>query len=234
MKYEIKELGIGEMLDQGIQLFKDNIGILFKVYGLFYLPIYVIGTLIIVNARENIVKTKDAAGAMDVLIILLIFAFVTVFIVAPIVNAAVLKILGQRYLGEPAELGSAIKFAIKRFIPLVLTSILSGLIIFIGCLFLLIPGILLAFMFWLVTQVVVLENLSGSKALGRSRELMKDNWGKAFVLGLILGVVTWIIDSTTGMITEPYSKVIASGVFTCVIQIFTTAATVAFYFFLSL
>ena len=52
-----------------------------------------------------------------------------------------------------------------------------------------IPGIIFALWFMLCQYVVVIERIAGPSALGRSKDLMKGEMGKAFVLGLIIFVI---------------------------------------------
>jgi hypothetical protein len=87
-------------------------------------------------------------------------------------------------------------------------SIMSGILIMIGTLFLVIPGVLIAVWTVVATPVAAIEGLKNSAALGRSRELTRGqfwhvlgtmflSWvivvvfvlGAALVLGLVFGMV---------------------------------------------
>ncbi len=81
----------------------------------------------------------------------------------------------------------------------------TNLIIFLGSLFFIIPGILFALQFSMVPFVLAADGtISGSKARAYSDKLMKNHWGKLFVL--YLSFFGWIIVSgfTFGILTVTY------------------------------
>ena len=81
-------------------------------------------------------------------------------------------------------------------------SILAGLVICLGFVLLIVPGVIWALWFMLVSSVAVLEGIGGSRALGRSRELMRGNLGKGFLLGLVLGIIGWLFGAGIGLVVH--------------------------------
>ena len=63
------------------------------------------------------------------------------FILQTLGTGALIRVVMQEYLGRPVRFGEALRFALGRFGPLLVTAILSGLIVFLGTLACLIPGI---------------------------------------------------------------------------------------------
>lgn len=74
----------------------------------------------------------------------------------------------------------------RPFWKFVGASILAGLIVFVGILLLVVPGIIAAILFTFVGYVVIEEKLGPLDALKRSRDLTKGNRFKLFQLGLAL------------------------------------------------
>jgi hypothetical protein len=62
----------------------------------------------------------------------------------------------------------------------------AGTYILLGLLCFIIPGIILAFRYWYVSEVVLLEHRSFNGALGRSRQLAELNSGRVFLSGIFI------------------------------------------------
>ena len=95
--------------------------------------------------------------------------------------------------------GSAKKF----ILPMLGTGLLAGLIIMGGLILLIVPGIIFSIWFSFVQYLVIEENISGTKALRRSRELVKGRfwqvaWYTAFIaiLGMGVGFVSDLASAT--------------------------------------
>lgn len=82
--------------------------------------------------------------------------------------------------------------------PLVVTSLLAGLGILGGMILLVIPGLVLATWWFVAAPVVMLENKSGSSALGRSRDLVRGNGWTVFGLFVVVSIITGIADGIIG------------------------------------
>lgn len=127
-------------------------------------------------------------------------------------------------------MGESLSWSLGRFWPLVWTSILAGLLIMLGFICLIIPGIYLMLAFYFVNHAVVLDRVSGGKALGRSRMLMKGQFGKAFVLGFLLALigsgVTFVTELMPGMVLQS----IVGAITQSILFLVSAAVLVVFYF----
>ncbi len=121
-------------------------------------------------------------------------------VLGPIGTAALLRIITQDILERPVGLGDALLFGLQRFGALFTTTLLAGLGMMLGFIFCVIPGIYLGIVWSLINQVVVMENLSGSSALGRSKELVTDAgaFGRVFVLLLVIGFLVGGVSLLSG------------------------------------
>ena len=79
-------------------------------------------------------------------------------------------------------------------------------------------------------HVVVLEGLAGPKALGRSKKLVHKDRGKFLALGLIAGVLTFLLVIGAQAIPQPHISVIVSVLLQAVATMVWAAAFVVFYF----
>lgn len=172
MDIKLADMSIGDILGRGMAL-------LFKRLPYFY----VIQLLVLLPNLALQLTSPYAPPGMALLIV-----FVSI-VVGPIGSAAMLRIIVQEYLDGQVSLGEAFVFALSRFLPLFLTSLLMGFLIFLGMLACCIPGIYLAVIWSLMSQVVVVEYLSGMEALNRSKDLVAGHFGQVFGMLLLLGLI---------------------------------------------
>jgi hypothetical protein len=236
VKYEIKELSLGQILDQAITLVKNHFGAFFSVVAVTLLPfsllqhgvnLAIMPKLPPVPTMEDIIAIQAAqAEHAPVLIGLVLLTF----LVIPIVNASLIHIVANTYLGKTTSMGTSIGSAFGVIIPLYWTWFLLMVAITGGMMLCVIPGIIAAFWFSLATQVVVIERINGFAALKRSRELMRGNIGTVFVLGFIIGIISFAVQIGAAMIPQVHAAAIGSVLTNCVMTVFSSAAMVVFYF----
>lgn len=85
----------------------------------------------------------------------------------------------------------ALKEGWSKYWPFFLVSLLTGLIIGLGFLFLIVPGIIFAVWFAFSTYVVICEDKRGFKALSRSRELIKGHWWSVAKRVFVIMIITF-------------------------------------------
>lgn len=234
MRYEIRELKIGGILDQAVKLTKDHFGVLLAITGALLIPFGIVGGLIQVammpTLPPNPTPEQRAAAGFAILRVTIPYALLLFYIITPITNAALVYAIANAYLEKPISLGESYKRAFQRLLPLIGTWFLVGLAIMGGFILCIVPGILAAFWFGLATQVVVIEGIWGFAAMKRSRRLMAGNIGTAFVLGLLLGIINGAIGAASGLIPQPHVEAVVQAIVTGVLTIFASAVFVVFYF----
>ena len=237
MKYEISEMGIGGILDQAVALFRNHFWLLIKIALCMYIPINLVFSFITLaimpDMTSEMAQQRGAAmgeAAIPLMVVTVIYVLLFSFIVNPLTQAAIIRAISREYLGNPTTTGESFKFAFKRLGALIITSIYAGLLIFLGLMLCIIPGIYLAFRYWLATYSVVIEETSGGAALKRSGVLMKGNMGKAFVLGLIVGVIAMLVNMVGSIIPSREIASVVQVLLQSVILAFGAGAGVVFYF----
>lgn len=181
MNYTIREMGLGDILDQAIKLVRNHFKRLFLLCSFLYLPVVLIQGFLELSNEDPMSMGLDPVGILFTVFIMLI--------ATPITNAAITHSIAKEYLGQSASAKESFVHALKVVIPLIFTSIISGICIMLGFVVLIIPGIILIFGLILTSQIVILEGKSGFSAVGRSWELMKGSKGTAFVLNFVLGII---------------------------------------------
>jgi len=238
MRYEIRQLEVGGVLDQAINLTKDNFALFFKIALVLFLCSACIQLLTVwtgpmatvipaVNPAEMPKVQWAPSGAILVTLVLMLVSFV---VVRPLTNGAIIYAVASCYLGMPINVGIAFRRAWRVYLPMVLTGILAFVLFALGYALCLVPGIILAFRFAFVTQVVVIEGVTGPAALTRSRELMKTNWWNAFVLGILVIAISLGLLVIQRLVPQQELAVIVGSALQTALFIFATAALVVFYF----
>ncbi len=149
---------------------------------------------------------------------------------APLCSAALVHNISAGYLGEELAAIRSYGRAGPRLLPLIGATMLWGLIIYFP-LVLMVPigiaaghgaallvfalwgiwGLVFALWFLVYVPVVVLEKANGSRALGRSRELMRGNVWKGFLLMLLVVIlcfiINWVILYLVGLVPWPHSAI---------------------------
>lgn len=97
--------------------------------------------------------------------------------------------IADAYLGRPL----GVRQAFSRVRPLLASLlggyVLAGLRIVLGLLLLVIPGLVWAMSYLLVTQAVVVEGKGARAALERSKKLSRGGRGRLALLGLVVGLI---------------------------------------------
>jgi hypothetical protein len=126
-------------------------------------------------------------------------------LLAPIAQGAIISIVAAVVeRGETLSSGDALRSTTGRGGSLIAVQIASGLMMMIGLVFLIVPGVIALAWTAVAAPVVMIERVGYSKAIERSRELGRGrrkhalgalllSWGIAFLIisgtGLVLGAV---------------------------------------------
>lgn len=136
----------------------------------------------------------------------LIYAVVYIFLIlwTNSANYILIKSVSQNQAPTLKELFSQ---GWKIIGKILLTGLLAGLAVVGGLLLLIIPGIIFSYWFAFTTQIVVIENLSGTAALSRSKQLVNGRFWKIvwYMLFPILIVIAYsfITSAVAAAIPKP-------------------------------
>jgi hypothetical protein len=238
MRYEIRELDIGGVLDHAINLTKDNFWLFLKIALVLMVPFNIISGLILAWDMPEIAAMSNPAqvGATlqpvvtKFLIEIWVIAGINMLLVFPLTDAATTYAIANSYLGKPVGVVTAYQRALKVFVPLIITWILTYIVICIGFVLLIVPGIIFALWFMLVSRVVVIEGTWGPAAMKRSKQLMKGNMGNGFVLAIIMVVIGAAFNWLPRIVSLVEVRVLVSSILQAILTIFFSAAWVVFYF----
>jgi hypothetical protein len=207
---QLRPLGIGEILDVGIKIYSRNALTLFKIVLFVVLPAQILVNVVQISALPSDVTLSSGSGnpfgggfttqgsvsRHDAATFLVgyVAALLINFVAGRFAQAGCFRAIADAYLGEEIGWRPSLRFAVRRLPAIVGVALLSGLLVGLGWLFCLVPGVYLYVAFSVAVPVLLLEGAGPSRALGRSRELVRGRWwgacGVAVVGYLLVSVVT--------------------------------------------
>ena len=229
-----RPLGIGEILDAALKLYRARAVELWKLVALIIVPVEVIDRIVFAASLPSGVYAHDGAlyapigtvgGAWIVVTIVLRF------VAAALVIGALSRGLIDAYIGHPSGWRQSLEYAVDRLAPLLWLALLTSAVVLVGFILFVIPGIYLLVALSVAVPVLMFEGIAGPAALARSRELVSGRWWPtlgALIVGVVLIVaVDFVIAAVVGAIESGGHVnsvglvVVLSGVATIVSNILT-------------
>lgn len=136
----------------------------FVLFASIVLTVWLPGNLLInyldfyVLNEEDISRTFKLYGLIDSLL-------------SPVAAAAVIASLSRIKLGRPAPYAEVMGVALRKWAPLFWARIVADILVFLGFVALIVPGIMLLVRYALLDQAVVVEGADPGEARRRSTEL---------------------------------------------------------------
>jgi len=234
--YELRELGVGGVLDQAIRIVRDNLKPLLIIVSpalLFTILNGLIGLALAPRLDPSIPLEAQLAAIQAIQSAALIQTAIGTalsLVLLPWVNGSLIHFVSERYLGHEITAGAAMARGWKRYWPLFWTSLLVLVAVVFGFLLLIIPGIYFSFWYLLSHQVTVIERFSGFAAMKRSKQLVKGSLNQAFLILFVLGVFGFLLGAGAGFIPDLNIRVVVTSVLQQALGLVTLAALVVFYF----
>jgi hypothetical protein len=183
----LRPLTLPDLFDEVFSLYRKNFLLVFGIAGVAYIPFSVLLRLVLGVPPENLTE-EQALGMLGTYFWTTMFFFLA----AMLAEAALTKAIADRYLGQASHVLGAYGFVLQRLFSLLGTLILLGLAWVVGALTLI--GWIFVF-FWtiFVIPVFAIEDRAATDAFSRSRQLAKENWGRILLVGLLAGLILWIV-----------------------------------------
>jgi hypothetical protein len=242
MKYELKPLTVGAILDQTILILKDHFVLFLKIMLCLPVPAGLVVNLIMTHNTPMPAANPTPEELAENLQTQFRFIFQTmipaavlmVFFVAPLMTGAIIHATTQIYFGRRVTVADAYRVSLKRALPMIWTWILMFLFFAGGSLLCCLPGILAGFWFALASSIVVVERISGFAAIRRSFHLMQASWLEHYLQYFLLNVVIFFIQAGVGVgpafMMERHLSAIVSALMQAVSAPLGLIWVVVFYF----
>jgi len=168
---------VGAVFGKSIEIFSKNFLAILALALILSLPIPIYSLLL--------TSATDISDLMRKSFILVAITLV----VNQFVTAAIIYGVVQELRGRRVSAGDALQRGIQLFFPMIGVALLVGLIIVIGMIALVIPGLIAITVLWVAIPAAVVERPGVTESLRRSSALTRGHrWG-IFGLILIMGVI---------------------------------------------
>ena len=186
MTTALRPLSTGELLDRTFSLYRSHLGLFL---GIFALPhLVVLGVQFLQLASQwSYARVPNLLASF---LWLVAIAFVGLVMAAASQAAAVIAV-SDLHLNRPASVLDSFLRVKRHLLGVIGISFMVGLAVMAGMFVFLVPGILLAIIWSLSVPAKVLENKGPLAAMSRSVDLTKGDWGRIFVVGLLVVVLSY-------------------------------------------
>lgn len=211
----LRPLRIGGVLDAAIRLYARHAASMWTIVAAVIVPLAVIQELLIgaslphgAFVHNGVLYTPTGQLSTPALGRT---AEIALGIIAPLlVNGALALFLVDAYLGQPLDWVRSLRTAGERLGGLLWVAIIYGLLVFLGFILLIVPGIWLAVTWSVAIPALMFEGVGGIEALRRSFGLVRGRWWPTFgallvsvimlvVVLLVVGLIFGAIESGLGV-----------------------------------
>jgi hypothetical protein len=207
----LRPLRVGEVLDAAIKLYRRNAVDLWKIVACVVVPVLLIRTIIVgvtlpsgSFVSNGLLYTEN--GRISVPVGAGIAGAVLSVIAALIASGALAITLVDAYVGQPLDWVAAIREAGGRLGSLLWLAILWAVLVFVGLIAFLLPGIWLIVVWSVSVPALMFEHVGGLKALGRSFDLVRGRWWATFAEMLVAIIMVAIVTFVIGFVITEITK----------------------------
>jgi hypothetical protein len=186
---------IGRVLSKSLEILTGN----FPKYLLFGAVIAVPGLLFELTAKPQSTINPGVQQALPpsyfgVAIGGFLISIAIGIVVYGVCQSAMIYGAFQDIRGRPFQIGASIRRGLIRFLPVIGAVICAGILIVVGLVLFIVPGVMLLMMFFVIVPVCVVEGLGPIKSLGRSFRLTEGHRWRILAIYLIPVIVIAIIN----------------------------------------
>ncbi|WP_116045157.1 hypothetical protein [Amycolatopsis palatopharyngis] len=197
----LRPLRVGEILDGAITTMRRNPALMIGAAAAVMAVVQLLNALVLTTMQDQFQAVEagaamtedealdmlgDLAGASGITVVVTVLA--TTFL-----SGYLTVVIGKAVLGRPVRAGEVWSEIRPLLLPLLGLTVVYTLIVMVGLILLIIPGIWLYVLFALATPALVLERGRVFSSLGRSRLLVRGSWWRTFGILLLAAIIAGII-----------------------------------------
>ncbi len=223
-----RELSLGDVISKTFELYRRDFTkyfVLFAVVGVIVQVVTTLAQQAFVLPTPPVNPTPQQfsswfSALFAALFLLIAVIFVVNIVFSTIAEGSAVKLASEQITRGQVSLGASIRFAVSRLLSIWALSIIVGIIVVLGFIALIVPGIILAIMFSLALPVLLIENKGVTESMGRSRQLVSHRWAKTFGTFLVLGIIVIIASLIFSAITAPLGIIgpVVNGILSALYQ----------------
>src|SRR5437867_9432984 len=221
---------LGEILSEAFRIYRENAAKLMVIVAVVVVPLSFIGALLAHFVGEptlhRVGGTIEYSRSFGVTILALLIAAAIGVIIWAILQAAILRGAAQATIGDPVDVEASYRWGLSRFGSVLLVALLVGIVVGVGFILLIIPGLIFLVFLSVSEPALIVENRRGTEALKRSWNLVRGHFWHALVVILIAAILTgivqgilaaigghnwfvrWIFSAIAQILTSPFSALV--------------------------
>lgn len=211
---ERRRRSLGEIFSKALDIYRDNpiliVPSLIPVAAMAAGMIFLVGSVGLLA-----IFSGDDFAAFSAAAILLLF-MIAMFALFFLAEGLTIEMIKQASSGGKSDISAAWQSAKQRMEPLILSSLLAGIIVALGYVLLIIPGLILSFAFYFVAQAVMIDGKSGVQALSASYRFVEANLSDALIIvitslaiGAVLPAIP-LVGPLASLLSLPYLYALAT------------------------
>lgn len=183
-----------EIIQDSFLFFRMHAWSLFRVYLVIVSPVAMIASFFNMKLRwivlQNGMKIAITPELTSASLWFYLFAILTVVL---LLTTTVGYIKGYLETGKGVSVDALWKYVWQKFGVVLGATIFSGILIFLGALLLILPGIWILVPLYFVSIILLLESKSVNESFAASFVIIKGNWWKSFGLLLSFLAITLMV-----------------------------------------
>src|SRR5262245_43031440 len=219
------------VLDRAFRLYSQNFPLMFGITAILHVPILLVSILTVVLVFSGSHPLLGILAAFSTALV----GLLTLLLVYPLATGATTKAVSDKYLGNPVTIESALKEAWGNVGTLLLTQLVVGLLVVVGFMLLIVPGVLWMLSYALVPPVIMIEasdrrisrpvySITGRDTITaappitdrsdirrRSWQLVKGNRGKVFLVLLVFYILSILVSGGAQWVARMIFDTTSSG-----------------------
>jgi len=218
------------------EIFTSAFAIYFKNFAQFLLPFLIAGALqgALLVTLESIITVPATLPLtatpqellnwlpqyLSAIFTIAALSGIVGWVIGSITQGIAIKFTSDTLENKQANLLTSLNLTLSKLLSILAVSIITGILIFIGLIAFVIPGIILAIMFSLVVPTIIIERIGALESLSRSRLLVSHRWLKTFGLLFLLQITIGIVNTVLTILTASLGLVgtVASSILIAFIQ----------------
>lgn len=236
-----RELSVTEIIDRTVSLYLERllefiIPFLFLsiLYGIFKQTMETFFPPLIppfeTRYDENLIRwLMDYLG---VFVGVTSISSIVFWVLSTLVNGIAVKYASELLEKGEGDLKVGFHFTVDRLVSLLGAGLITGVLMILGFICFIVPGVIVAIMFTLIVPVIIIENKGVFESLERSRRLVSGSWLKTFILLVLILIITGILNivgEAVSVFFGPLRGIVASLMTALVQPIHPIALTYLYY-----
>lgn len=203
---QLRPLGIGEILDAGIKVYRSKFATMLKAVAVVIVPVQVLNVLIRLSLPDTsttagtttTTSNNEWAGVAALLLILVIN-----IVSSALAEAACLKAVSDTYLGTDTDWRGSLRFGFRRIGSLLWLTLIHGVIVLLAFAACIVPGVWLYVAWSVAIPALLIEGPRGFQALRRSFNLVRRRWWPTAGILILANLLATAVAAGIGLLSLP-------------------------------